>query len=365
MPSLISFLALPLLAALTAPVAAQTWTSCNPLNTTDCPTNTALSTNHTYDFIASSAGDTWNTTAGILKYGASGAQFTINTRGDAPTIQSKFYLFFGELEVWMKAATGNGVVSSIVLQSDDLDEVDWELLGGNATHVQSNYFGKGNITSYDRAVWHPIVDPQVEFHNYTTRWTKEQIEWFIDGASIRVLKYEDANGGRNFPQTPMNVRLGIWAAGDKDNNNYTVEWAGGETDYDDGPYTMYVQSARVTDFSSGSEYSYGDMTGSWESIRIKPGNSTVEKGLNAPPPMTASQRWNKLSPGAKIGVGAAVGVSAVVLIVLAAVYCVRARKAGRKEKALADAAFESEAREMTVYRQRMAKGGFAVSSREI
>ncbi|KAL8934433.1 MAG: hypothetical protein Q9211_005229 [Gyalolechia sp. 1 TL-2023] len=364
MPSL-ALLALPFIAALTAPAAAQTWTSCNPLNTTDCPTNTALSTNHTYDFIASSAGSTWNTTAGSIKYGSSGAQFTINTRGDAPTIQSKFYLFFGELEVWMKAATGNGVVSSIVLQSDDLDEVDWELLGGNATHVQSNYFGKGNITSYDRAVWHPINDPQENFHNYTTRWTKDQIEWFIDGASIRVLKYGDANGGKNFPQTPMNVRLGIWAGGDADNNNYTVEWAGGETDYSHGPYTMYIKSARVTDFSSGSEYSYGDMTGSWESIKIKPGNSTIEKELNAPPPMTPSQRWNQLSPAAKIGVGSGAGVSAVALLALAGFYCVRARKAGRKERALADADFEREAREMTAYRQRMAKGGFAVSSRAI
>lgn len=365
MPSLLTLL--PLLAALTAaPVAAQTFTSCNPLNTTDCPTNTALGTNHTYDFIASSAGSTWNTTAGIIKYGSQGAEFTINTKGDSPTIQSEFYLFFGEVEIWMKAATGKGIVSSIVLESDDLDEVDWEFIGGNTTHVQSNYFGKGNTTSYDRALWHPVKDPQDDFHNYTTRWTKESIEWFIDGASIRTLKYEDANGGKNFPQTPMNVRLGIWAAGDKDSNdNYTVQWAGGETDYKDVPYTMYIKSARVTDFSHGSEYSYGDMTGDWQSIKIKAGNSSVEKELNAPPPMTASQRWNKLSPGAKIGVGSAVGVSAVALVVLAVVYCIRARRAGRREKAAADLEWERETREMSAYRQRMAKGGFAVSSREI
>ena len=66
----------------------------------------------------------------------------------------------------------------------------------------------------------------------------------------------------------MNVRLGIWAAGDKDNNNYTIAWAGGETDYTKGPYTMYVQSARVTDFSSGKEYKYGDQTGTWKSIDV-------------------------------------------------------------------------------------------------
>ncbi|KAL9596825.1 MAG: hypothetical protein Q9219_005539 [cf. Caloplaca sp. 3 TL-2023] len=365
MLSPVFFSVLSLLATWAVPVTAQTWTSCNPLNTTGCPTNRALSTNHTYDFLTSSAGNTWNTTAGIINYGSSGAEFTINARGDAPTIQSKFYLFFGELEVWMRAATGEGVVSSIVLQSDDLDEIDWELLGGNATHAQTNYFGKGNTTSYDRAIWHPVDKPQDDFHNYTTRWTKEQMEWFIDGASVRTLKYEDANGGKNYPQTPMNVRLGVWAAGDKDNNNYTVEWAGGETDYDKGPYTMYIKSARVTDFSTGSEYSYGDMTGSWESIKIKPGNSTVEDELNAPPPMTASQRWNNLSSGAKAGVGSAVGASAVALVALAAFYCVKQRKAGRKEKAIADADFEREAREMTAYRQQMAKGGFAMSSRNL
>lgn len=376
---------------LASPVVAQTWTSCNPLNTTDCPTNPALSTDHTFHFTNSSIDSTWNTTAGSLRYSpTAGAHFTIAMRGDAPTIQSEYYLFGGEVEVWMRAATGTGVVSSIVLQSDDLDEVDWEILGGNATHVQSNYFGKGNTTSYDRAIWHPTsFQPQGDFHNYTTRWTKDEIEWYVDGVSVRLLRSAEANGGKNFPQTPMNVRLGVWAGGDEDNPKDTVEWAGGETDYDEGPFTMSIKSVRVKDYSDGKEYVYGDMTGSWDSIEIVPyvllilfssspdsggkcakanfrddrGNSTALKTLNAPPPLTASQRWNKLSPGAKIGVGSAVGVTSVALVALAAFYCVRQRKAGRRECAMADLAFESERRELSAYQMKMAKGGFAVSSK--
>ncbi|KAI4231340.1 MAG: hypothetical protein LQ349_005685, partial [Xanthoria aureola] len=108
------------------------------------------------------------------------------------------------------AATGTGIVSSIVLQSDDLDEVDWEILGGNSTHVQSNYFGKENTISYNRAIWYPSsLKPQDDFHNYTTRWTKDEIEWYIDRASVRLLKFGEANRGKNFPSTPMNVRLGV------------------------------------------------------------------------------------------------------------------------------------------------------------
>ena len=169
----------------------------------------------------------------------------------------------------MKAATGQGVISSIVLESDDLDEVDWEFTGTNTTHGETNYYGKGNVTAAaTRALWYPVSNPQGGFHNYTTRWTNESIQWFIDGAPVRELKYEDANGGQSFPQTPMNVRLGVWAAGDKANNNWTIAWAGGETDYEKGPYTMYVKSARITDYSKGKQYTYGDQTGSWQSIKV-------------------------------------------------------------------------------------------------
>jgi len=79
--------------------------------------------------------------------------------------------------------------------------------------------------------------------------------------------YADANGGHNYPQTPMTVRLGIWAGGDPGLSNGTIEWAGGITDFTKGPYTMYVQSAKISDFSTGRSYVYGDRTGSWQSIK--------------------------------------------------------------------------------------------------
>lgn len=110
-------ISLSLLCAIVAPAAAQTWTSCNPLNETNCPSNPALgSGNATFDFTTSTAhSDVWNLTAGVIEYGTDGAEFLITQKGDAPTIQSNFYILFGELEVWMKAASGQGVVSSTAL----------------------------------------------------------------------------------------------------------------------------------------------------------------------------------------------------------------------------------------------------------
>jgi beta-glucanase (GH16 family) len=236
-----------------------------------CPSNPALGTNATFNFTGGAMGDSkiWKVTSGSIKWNEDGADFVVANRGDSPTIQSNFYMFFGICSVFLRAAPGTGIVSSIVLQSDDLDEVDWELIGGNKTHVQSNYFGKGNTTSFDRDVWHPVDNPMDRAINYTTHWTQEKLEWYIDEKLVRTLKYEDALNGYNFPQTPMNIRIGIWAGGDPENNSKgTVEWAGGETDFKKGPYTMTVESIYAQDFTSGKEYTYGDKTGSFKSIKV-------------------------------------------------------------------------------------------------
>jgi hypothetical protein len=72
-----------------------------------------------------SALDDWKITAGEVTTGPDGAEFTIRKQGDAPTIQTPWYFFFGKVEIEMKIAPGQGIVSSSVMQSSVLDEVDW------------------------------------------------------------------------------------------------------------------------------------------------------------------------------------------------------------------------------------------------
>jgi hypothetical protein len=257
------------IAAFTSLTTAQTFTDCNPMNSTVCPDDPAFSMSYKFDFTDANNASTWKLQNGMTSYGTDGAAMVVSKRKESPKLISQFYIFFGVVEVFLKASIGQGIVSSIVMESDDLDEIDWELIGGNETHVQSNYFGKGNTTSFDRAVWHPVENPMGSYRNYTTRWTKEKIEWFVDGSLVRTLNYHDALGGKNYPQTPMYVSVGIWSGGDvENNNNGTVEWAGGPTDFSQAPFTMYVKSVKVTDFSTGQSYKYGDQTGSMESIQI-------------------------------------------------------------------------------------------------
>jgi hypothetical protein len=208
------------------------------------------------------------TTNGEVSYGPEGATFEIKTVTDGPTLASNELLFFGKVECSMKAAPGAGIVSSFILESDDLDEIDWEIIGSQTTQAQSNYFGKGNTTTYDRGQMNPVANPQTEFHTFAIDWRPNATEWLIDGKVVRTLLFNDAVGGENYPQTPMNVRLGNWVAGSPSNAQGTIEWAGGLADLSKAPFNMTVKTCTIQNYLPAVAYSYGDSSGSWQSIKL-------------------------------------------------------------------------------------------------
>ncbi|KAL4919188.1 concanavalin A-like lectin/glucanase domain-containing protein [Aspergillus aurantiobrunneus] len=267
--------------------AAQTYTDCNPTEET-CWPNTGLSQwSFNTDFTTGDDSfDGWNVTSGSVTSTSLGAEFTINEQGDAPTIETDFYIFFGYLEVVMRAANGTGIVSTAILESDDLDEVDWEQVSTFNNQIQTNYFGKGNTTSYDRATTVSVSSPTETFHRYGIRWTAEKTEWYVDGTLVRTLNYADAVDGTNYPQTPMRVRIGIWAGGDPDNSEGTISWAGGETDYTQAPFTMYIQSVSIVNYNPADSYTWTDMTGSYGSISAS--NETMESSSSVAVPQATS-----------------------------------------------------------------------------
>jgi beta-glucanase (GH16 family) len=264
-------------AALTAVlpiVAAQTYSDCNPTKKSCSPDSGQKEYTFSTDFTKDTSLDGWETAAGNVTFDDNGAAFTINQKGDAPTIDTKGYFFFGRVDVEMKAAPGTGVVSSIVMESDDLDEIDWEGVGGYTDRIETNYFGKGDTTTYDRETWVNLDTPQETFHTYTVDWTKDSMTWLIDGNSVRTVKYAEAKDGSRYPQTPMKLRLGIWAGGDPDNGQGTIEWAGGETDYTQAPFSMYVKSVTVTNYNPADTYEWTDTSGSYQSIKASNGTSS-------------------------------------------------------------------------------------------
>lgn len=253
-------------------VSAQTYTECNPLEQY-CDPVPALGHTLAIDFVHNGPSNTLKRSgSATITYDRNdGARFSIAGSGHNPTLQSKFYIMFGKVTVRAQAAPGAGIVSSIVLQSDDLDEIDIEFVGNDPHQLQTNYFSKGDTSTYDRGQYHQVPGMCTnELHDYTIEWTSKHVNWYVDGQLVRTLQQDPARPNY-FPQTPMNIRIGAWAAGDPSNPQGTIDWAGGIIDYAAGPYVYLVHNIHIEDYSTGSNYEYTDKSGTWKSIKAHNG----------------------------------------------------------------------------------------------
>ncbi|KAI0547428.1 concanavalin A-like lectin/glucanase domain-containing protein [Xylaria curta] len=257
-------------AVLPSLTTAQTYTSCNPLQSTSCPSDPALGKSIDIDFTRGGS-NMFTASGGTPTYSSDGVSFTVAKSGDSPQLISLFYIMFGRVEITMKAAPGAGIVSSLVFESDCLDEIDNEWLGADSSEVQTNYFGKGITGSYNRGQFNPAANNQGEFITYTVDWTSDRIVWTVGNTVVRTLNANEAETNQ-YPQTPMQIKFGSWSGGDPSNSAGTISWARGPTDYSKGPFSMVVQRVKITDYSTGSKYSYGDTSGSWQSIRSEGGS---------------------------------------------------------------------------------------------
>ncbi|KAI1328659.1 glycoside hydrolase family 16 protein [Xylariaceae sp. FL0255] len=339
--------ALALLASVfVTPALGQLTTDCQPLNKT-CPPDPALGTTATFNFNSTPPDSTWTIAGqGITYDETNGGTFEISAEGQAPTLISDFYFLWGRTEVLFKAAQGQGVISSIVWGSDTLDEVDLEFKGSNNSYVFTNYYRNG-VDDATTGGSHPINGDIHDLHNYTTTWDQDALSWYFDGTLLRTLTYAAANASVGFPQTPMKLRLGNWVAGDpKTQANGTIEWAQGVTDFSQAPFTMYVQSAKVVDGTSGSEYTYSDRSGTWESIKVTAGNSTAAQSINKPPSESISQKFDALPQATKTGIYAAAGAVGGILFLLLGFYYFKQRRRGAREAAAAQKRYDDERFEM-------------------
>ncbi|QSZ30303.1 hypothetical protein DSL72_004825 [Monilinia vaccinii-corymbosi] len=318
-----SILSAPAVVLLSGLASAQTFTDCDPTKKDNCPSDPAIGGLQVTDFTAGKSSN-WKLEAGTsLEYDPElGAKFVINKVGDAPTISNVGFIMFGSIEVWARAAPGNGIVSSFILESDDLDEIDWEWLGFNNAAVENNFFGKGNTTTYNRAQYPPVTTPVDTFHNYTIDWTSQATIWYVDGTAVRTLPYDDplTIGGTNYPQTPMQVKMGSWigcaskAAETDPASQGTCQWAGGSADFTKGPFTMYVKNVTIQDYGCATQYTYGDRTGSFQSIKSTGGCSGTDKSKSSSSPSKSNGGGESPSQSASssgIPTGTASGVPTI------------------------------------------------------
>lgn len=276
---------------------AQTFSDCDPTAGDKCEPNPAFANCNkatTFDFSTLPHGESaWKDDDKFNEFweaakSVKGKQLSIDDDGMAlridngkdsgPLIKSNQYLFYGSVEVEVRAAPGVGVVTSVVLESNDRDEIDWEWLGGDPGHVQTNFFSKG-ANEFVNGGHHPITFNAVEgLHKYTIDWTPEYIAFLVDGEEVRRAVPGDP---KKWPQTPMQVKLGTWVGGLEGGDEGTIEWAGGVTDFSEAPFVAWYKSVKITDSCGGEndakEYVWTDDSGDSDSIDVVGGSGKDKK----------------------------------------------------------------------------------------
>ncbi|KAL2843513.1 concanavalin A-like lectin/glucanase domain-containing protein [Aspergillus pseudoustus] len=147
------------------------------------------------------------------------------------------YVWYGKIGANIKSSRGQGVVTAFILLSDTKDEIDYEWVGADLTEVQTNWYFQGILdwTNGDSSKVDGD-DTFGEWHHYEIDWSPDELKWNVDGKTVRTLTKEstfnETANRYDYPQTPSRMQLSLWPAGQASNAQGTIEWAGGEIDWD-------------------------------------------------------------------------------------------------------------------------------------
>jgi len=113
---------------------------------------------------------------------------------------------YGHYETRMKAASGDGLVSSFFIYSgiygkSDHHEIDIEIFGKNPRQAQFNYFVEGKEGK--KILVDLPFDASQGFHDYGFKWTDNSLEWFVDGKSFYKVEGK-------VPYRPGKIMANLW-----------------------------------------------------------------------------------------------------------------------------------------------------------
>ncbi|CAI6334679.1 unnamed protein product [Periconia digitata] len=192
----------------------------------------------------------WQAQGKPIKYKEEGLLLTMSEDSSGTLLASTFYVWYGKMCASMTSSQGKGVVTAFIMMSDVKDEIDFEWIGTDINTVQSNYYSQG-VTDYTNTKNLTVSGGTLDFHDYCIDWSPEELKWEIDGKEVRsVKKSETWNSTANhfdYPQTPSRIMISLWPAGKAGNAKGTVDWAGGEIDWNSPYMTNGFYNAGIRD----------------------------------------------------------------------------------------------------------------------
>ncbi|RJE17739.1 Cell wall [Aspergillus sclerotialis] len=209
----------------------------------------------------------------------------------------------------------NNTTFAFILLSDVKDEIDYEFVGSDLTEVQTNYYWQG-VLDYNNGGKSKVdgEDTFGDWHTYELDWTPDSVEWKIDGEVKRTLKKSETfNATSNqyqFPQTPSRLQMSLWPAGQASNAKGTIEWAGGEIDWDsediqkEGYYFATIGEVTVecydpptgANVNGDKSYIYTDSAATNDTVEITDKNTVLSSFGATGTNMTVSSSTSAQSP---------------------------------------------------------------------
>lgn len=169
------------------------------------------------------------------------------------------------------------------------------MLGAFENQAQSNYYYNGQPLFNTYNTTYSLASSSFDkFHTYTVEWTDEFLRFSIDGAERRTWQSGEIPTDR-WPQTPMQVKLGVWAV-ESFNDPGEIAWAGGVADWRRGPFTAAFQSVEIEDYTGWCEevdagpveYQYDGEAKGWADVRVAGCRKRRAPGVTAPAEGTSS-----------------------------------------------------------------------------
>ncbi|EFP91335.1 hypothetical protein PGT21_032549 [Puccinia graminis f. sp. tritici] len=174
--------------------------------------------------------------------------------GDGSTLNSTYSFLYGKVSLTLAASDVPGAVVALVLfGTTTADEIDIEILGGDAKHWQTNVFRPApGETEPLYGVFGGVHDyanggTTGGIHTYTVDWSPSGITWSVDGRPVRTLTPDQTlhNGQRHYPSARSRIQLGLWDASSPEG---TSDWAHGPVPWakrQRKPVTALIKSIKV------------------------------------------------------------------------------------------------------------------------
>ncbi|GAA5860741.1 hypothetical protein JCM8547_005520 [Rhodosporidiobolus lusitaniae] len=186
---------------------------------------------------------------------------TLTENGGGTRISSTRAVLYGTIQANIKTVGAAGVVTAFITMSGVKDEIDIEFTTNNTNQVQTNYFWEGDVDNYTHGgSYNSAKNRDTTYHTYGIQWTPDQLDFLVDGKSVRTLKKSDTKNDR-YPQTPSRVQFSVWPAGIDGATDGTIKWAGGMIDWNSdeyvnngNKYTAHVKWVSI-DCYDGSDFS--------------------------------------------------------------------------------------------------------------